>query len=395
MPNRDHPSLSAGYDAVPPAGAYRQQRLGTDLYLRALDGPVFYFLGWLLICLTGAYGNLALVWLPGVLFLALWVLRRRNILPEPATTPALAAWRRRQWLLIHAGCVLWSVVFWRVCELEAAQTTTLLIAVICTVAYGTAASSAFSLDDRQCLITILLLFLPAVVGLALLPGLRAIAVTLGIYLLYLLASLRRSAREYDAHIAAEYALLTSRAEVEKLTREDSLTGLANRREYELQFRQLWHRAARQQSRVAMIVLDLDHFKRVNDDYGHAVGDACLQHFAKQLRQGFRRAGDHLVRYGGEEFVVLLSDCEVAMALQLAEDFQRQLHEQPYQDDERSIVLTASMGVGGVRWAEDANPADTFSRVDRACYEAKRQGRDRIVLADSAWTPIEPNIAAAD
>ncbi|GAB3263650.1 hypothetical protein GCM10027296_39300 [Chitinimonas naiadis] len=378
---------------MPEAAVYRMQRMGADLYTRALDGPVFYLLGYLLICITGGYGHLGLVWLPAVLFVVLWLLRRRNRLP--AETARFQGWRRRQWLLIHAGCVLWAVVFVRVCQLEQANTIPLLIAVICTVAYGTAASNTFSLDPRHALLTISLLFLPAVALLLATPSLRAIGITLGIYNIYLALNLRRAAREYDAHIQAEYALLQSRAEIEKLTRQDSLTGLANRREYESRFWQVWGLAARQQADLSLIVLDIDHFKRVNDDYGHQVGDACLQHFAAQMRQCFRRAGDHLVRYGGEEFVVLLQDCNAGLALQLAEDFQQHLRATPYRHDVLSIAMTASMGVGAVRWVEDESPASVFARVDRACYEAKRLGRDRIVLAGGSLVVAEPTIVVAD
>ncbi len=200
------------------------------------------------------------------------------------------------------------------------------------------------------------------------------------YGLYLLLALLRSARGFAAQLDVEQQLRESRSTVEQLTREDALTGLPNRRDYELRVAEAWQRTRRLGGPMCLVAADLDHFKEVNDVHGHVAGDACLRHFARLLREHFRRAGDHPARLGGEEFAVLMLDCELAEAQAHAEAFRARIEATPCIYEGRRIDLTVSLGLGRADLARDADPAQWLQRVDAACYAAKHAGRNRLNLA---------------
>jgi diguanylate cyclase (GGDEF)-like protein len=137
-------------------------------------------------------------------------------------------------------------------------------------------------------------------------------------------------------------------------------------------------AARQGGDLALLVIDLDYFKQINDTYGHAAGDACLRHFSQILAQQFRRAGDLCARIGGEEFAVILSGISAFEAAKLGREFSDALIKSPCPYRDQIISITASIGAGAADWDQDPDPAATFARIDQACYEAKKQGRSRLV-----------------
>ncbi|MGM9482851.1 GGDEF domain-containing protein [Roseateles sp. NT4] len=360
------------------ASSYRERRLCTELYQRSAIGPAFYAAGCGLLMGLGGYSwpaaVLHAVALPAFV-LMLW-LRRRHRVPDNGS---LAAWQRHHWLLIHAGCLLWSLVLARTGSLEGGSSTAMLTGLLCTVAYGTAISEALGLMPLQALVSLALLLLPACAWLLTLAPLRPLAVTLLIYGLYLLLALLRSARGFAAQLEGEQQLRESRAVIERLTREDDLTGLPNRRDYELRVAEAWQRARRVDAPMCLVAADLDHFKRVNDHYGHAAGDACLRHFAQLLREHFRRAGDHPARIGGEEFVVLMLDCELAEAQAHAEQFRAHVEASSCTHEGQRIALTVSLGLGRADLTRDADPPRWLQRVDAACYAAKHAGRNQLQL----------------
>jgi diguanylate cyclase len=369
--------------SLPDARTYRRRRAGGDLYGRSIVGPIFYALGCVLTAAVGGYFRPVrlLGWLPARLFVLFFFLRRANRPPvDFADAASVHRWRLRHWGLIHAGCALWAAVFVYVGSAERASGLPLTIPIICTVTFGAALSQAFAMELRQTALTLTILYGPGLVFFASVPGLRSIAVTLGLYGLYLLSSLRRLSREYDTQIQTEYALMLSRTEVERLTRVDALTGLANRREYDHAFPQAWHQAVRLKGDMALLVCDIDHFKAVNDRHGHLAGDACLQHFAGILRANFRREVDLLARIGGEEFVVILPGTSMDAAAALAEQFRESLERAPCPWEGDQLPFTVSVGVGRADGETDATPDATFARVDAACYDAKTLGRNRVVLA---------------
>jgi len=161
---------------------------------------------------------------------------------------------------------------------------------------------------------------------------------------------------------------------------DALTGLYNRHEYERLFVHELARSLREQQPLSLAILDLDHFKRVNDTYGHAAGDEVLRRVARLCRENFR-AVDIVGRLGGEEFVVLLPDTALAQAGEVAQRVLEQLRNTPIEVGEAALQVTATLGLTQLQPGE-LQLDSLLQRADQALYAGKAGGRDRVVLAQA-------------
>lgn len=185
-------------------------------------------------------------------------------------------------------------------------------------------------------------------------------------------------------------LLLQQEELVWLAKRDALTGLFNRGEF-LRLAELeLQRAQRHASDTSAIMLDLDHFKQVNDVYGHPAGDAVLRHVGTSLLAGVR-VTDVVARIGGEEFVVLLPQTSLDAAVALAEKLLRQLQQSPARiSGELQIPMTASFGVGSLPAGHAGSVAALYAAADHALYQAKHLGRNRVekMQPDGSLTPSD-------
>ncbi|MDP1927646.1 MAG: diguanylate cyclase [Thiobacillus sp.] len=175
-------------------------------------------------------------------------------------------------------------------------------------------------------------------------------------------------------IAAELAVANRRLATAALT--DSLTGLSNRRSAMDQLQQIWSATTRSGMPLSLIVLDIDHFKQINDTYGHAVGDVVLRETAHVLRKS-ARLGDSVSRIGGEEFLVICPNTDVKAATQAAERLRMTLESSKIMigREEKAICVTASFGIS-TKQASTADIDALFNTADLALYAAKQDGRNR-------------------
>ncbi len=168
---------------------------------------------------------------------------------------------------------------------------------------------------------------------------------------------------------------------------DVLTGWNNRRYLQVRLNEELARARRDASHLVCLMLDVDHFKRVNDTWGHAAGDAALRELASRIDSQVR-ASDVAVRYGGEEFVVLMPDTDTGSGERLAERVRRVISATPFDlPSEESVAITASIGISGVRPGPDDSDLKTIgdaliARADVALYRAKSGGRDQVAIDES-------------
>ena len=161
---------------------------------------------------------------------------------------------------------------------------------------------------------------------------------------------------------------------------DPLTGLNNRRFLENHLATMIENARMRRAPMTLMILDIDHFKKVNDTYGHDCGDEVLKGFADRLR-GIIRGGDLLCRLGGEEFVMVMPGVNVQAASRIAERARQAIENEPFaMPTGQSIAITASIGLAERR--EDTNPHELYRRADQALYRSKSEGRNR-VTADAA------------
>ncbi|HEL4244937.1 GGDEF domain-containing protein [Stenotrophomonas maltophilia] len=176
-------------------------------------------------------------------------------------------------------------------------------------------------------------------------------------------------------ILLQVDLMERQASLDQLARQDGLTGVANRREFDALLLAEWNRARRTGTELALLLVDIDHFKAFNDQHGHPAGDRCLQAVAAVLKVIAGRGGDSVARYGGEEFAVIVPASPLSGVLALAERLREAVEGLPLPEGRVSI----SIGVGYLHPPALASAGQLLADADAGLYAAKRAGRNRVVL----------------
>jgi diguanylate cyclase len=377
-----------------------------DTYRRALTGGPFYVLAWLIVGIYGdAFARAPLA--SGVLVLVFVALTGIRFLHRPITDAgghvddaARVRWLRLHWGIVALTTLLWGAVFcWTLLDpgFGNARTASLLS----TLGLATAVAHAFSMRRGFALTCIALLYAPGLLVLWANPADRATALVMVVYLAYVLISLVRSHAEYQQRLDLDQELRDQRDLFSQQSKVDPLTDLANRRHFSNVLAEASERALRTGGPLTLLVLDLDHFKKINDTHGHAIGDACLVAVAGRLRTLFSGEHDLPARLGGEEFGVVLDRQDLATATRRAEHFRANLAEHPVALhgstldgnalDGMVLAMTASIGLAELDSAIHRDVDDLYSAADRAVYRAKAAGRNRVcadepVLAMAGSTP---------
>ncbi|MDT8429212.1 MAG: diguanylate cyclase [Pseudomonadales bacterium] len=208
----------------------------------------------------------------------------------------------------------------------------------------------------------------------------AVMAMVGVGLAVLLAENREQKRLLQQRVSertlslqqANEALNQANQRLQRLVATDYLTGISNRRNFIYQAERLLQRVQTQAGNLCLVMLDLDHFKRVNDDYGHEAGDHVLQRCAAEVT-GCIRPMDLFGRYGGEEFLVLLPDTTLTEARQIAERIRLAVKDMKVVYQDQVITVTISLGIAV--WTADLSLDDLITQADQAMYAAKKAGRD--------------------
>ncbi len=167
-------------------------------------------------------------------------------------------------------------------------------------------------------------------------------------------------------------------EVFQQATHDPLTGLGNRRYFEDVLERERSRTSRHERPLSLCMIDIDHFKKVNDTWGHASGDEVLQRVARTIREHARNE-DTAARVGGEEFTLLLPEADLEEARKICERLRQAVAELPFTFEGQAHAITISLGIAGCRPGDD--PQQLFQRADEALYKAKESGRNKVCQAD--------------
>lgn len=195
-----------------------------------------------------------------------------------------------------------------------------------------------------------------------------------VYFMGLLSASKHPHREY-------LSSLISYLELEEISNTDALTEVKNRRYFDTQLGEEVRRASRTHSPLSILLLDVDHFKQINDRYGHPAGDKCLINMARRLKGAFHRVSDTIARVGGEEFAVILPNISENECLELAERIREDIAASSVDVDQESLRLTVSIGVCSVASVSSSiNSELLVAKADKALYQAKRLGRNRVEIA---------------
>ncbi|NLY42557.1 MAG: diguanylate cyclase [Clostridiaceae bacterium] len=181
----------------------------------------------------------------------------------------------------------------------------------------------------------------------------------------------------------ELLLEESNRQLKELSNKDSLTGIANRRCFDATLEHEYSRFRRSNSKLSIILLDIDNFKEYNDCYGHVMGDDCLRQIGRVLTCCINRSVDLTARYGGEEFACILPDTDIHTAVKIAEDIRQKIQELKIEHKKSSVLeyVTASFGVTTVRYSPESSLEEIIAMADKLLYKAKVSGRNRIEYAE--------------
>ncbi|MFO0549412.1 MAG: diguanylate cyclase [Polyangiaceae bacterium] len=188
-------------------------------------------------------------------------------------------------------------------------------------------------------------------------------------------------RELIARVLVHMRLRLALEELRRMSCTDALTGLVNRRHFDHVLTSELAKVTRYRHALSIVMVDIDHFKQVNDTHGHAVGDAALRAVASALTAGVRKA-DVVARYGGEELVVVLANTNLDGAKLVAERLRAAVELAQFATNDAALTVTASFGVAAVEPNTSLAPGTLIERADAALYAAKHAGRNQVVV----WTP---------
>ncbi|HET9033574.1 MAG TPA: GGDEF domain-containing protein [Dokdonella sp.] len=369
-----------------------ERRLKTrirDTYARSSSGAFLYLIGWLPLLMVAELPRrhpvLAAFFTLGMLAAA--ILRKR--IRPPAPDAAIEASHR--WINRYCAVVMSSVVLWTVAQifvLRDPEVSLLVksVSLFGTLAFSTQIAHLYTSMLRLAVTGILIMVVPTVIQLWSDSAMHVPAAAFSLYAIYLVTAVMRSRIEYTRRLDLDDAVRDQRDLYEQLSRTDPLTGLCNRRTFaETLNAQVREAQWLDGASVALALLDIDHFKLINDQHGHVIGDEVLKHLARRLERAFCGEDVLIARTGGEEFGLIFRDTDEVVATVRAEAFRESLDAQPIICAGLSLSIKVSIGVGSFNAERDSNDDDLYGAVDVALYAAKQQGRNRVV-AVSMLTP---------
>lgn len=368
---RGHPALRA----------WRLSQIVADTYERSKLAGFLYLFGWVVVGWLADAHRIAPV--PAVamavVFLVLGALRLAMRPPPREDEAANRRWLRNYaWVLPLAPLGWAGLQAWLMLDPRFSQPVR-MASLVATIGYATVFVNVYTTVRHFAAVGAGVLFLPLLVLVWIDPGQQALAVAMTFYAVYLVGALVRTHAEYRRRLDLDVALREQRDLYEGLSRTDPLTGLANRRQFTARLDELAARARRGGPGFTLVMIDVDHFKRVNDDHGHLAGDACLVGLAQRLQAVFPPDCSLLARLGGEEFGVLLEG-DAASAAASAEALRRSLAAGAIERGGVVVRVTVSVGVAGFDPVRHGDGEGLYRAVDRALYEAKGAGRDRLAIA---------------
>ena len=255
----------------------------------------------------------------------------------------------------------------------------LVYSVSLVVCAGMASAAISSLSPKlfMAISFPLILLLPAIVANLFSENVKSMSVLMAVYLTYLILLAVRTNKEYLRTFDIEGELKLQKKELEILSRTDALTGLHNRGYFNALYNMVWDSCVRNKTGLTFVLLDVDHFKKVNDSFGHTSGDKCLKVIANVLKSALSRKTDISCRYGGEEFAILLAQTPLSDAKKVAEKIKHRIEETVVENGEHKIRLTASFGIAHISPTADDKSIQLIEHADKALYLAKKSGRNCI------------------
>jgi diguanylate cyclase (GGDEF)-like protein len=274
--------------------------------------------------------------------------------------------------------LIWGVIYALIMLLKGEYVTQSIIS-LCVCGLCAGGVVAFIPHRRLSIFFNISMLMPVTISI-LINGLSiSLAAMIFLFSVYMILIASRGNLEYWNALENEYLLEIKSQEMERLSNTDVLTGLYNRRYFDEEFEKEWKRSERNNSILSIILFDIDHFKNVNDTFGHQAGDEYLKKTAAILTSVFKRDYDIVARYGGEEFIVLLPGINNDHASQMAEKVMKKIESMTIDHRGKKVGATISAGIMCCIPNFNTLPDSIISRADQALYIAKQGGRNRAVV----------------
>ncbi|TGD73977.1 GGDEF domain-containing protein [Mangrovimicrobium sediminis] len=359
-----------------------------DFAMRARSGMGMYLAVWLISALWGGVHQSSPVFFYGntAIFVALSLLRLSNYLKTLKSDDAAESDRLHRVLvaLLLVGALHWGVTSaWISSSGYFPELHYLYMIVLAAFAIG--GTAVLSISRPVGIAYPLLIFLPSLLVMfasdseenVLLAALALFSVV------YVLEASRITRNDYWESVKNHNIAEERAQQLEQLSITDRLTGLSNRMHFDERFEEEWKRCQRSQLALSILMIDLDHFKQINDTYGHVAGDECLRKVAAVLKTEVRRVTDVVARYGGEEFVAMLPDTSYDSAARVAQSLVQRIGQTSPTWHGQKIPLSCSIGVACVVPEMNMDKQALLMAADSGLYEAKKSGRNRYILANLA------------
>ncbi len=291
---------------------------------------------------------------------------------EASNSAAILKWETPYFITLTLTTLVWGIGGLFI--LPANQPVYDLVLLCFVVAMTGGAISIYSSYLKMVITTILIMVVPIILWFVFKADAFSLLMAIAVFML-LISSLRSAAmnnRTLTDNLKLTHELNEAMKSAELLARIDELTGISNRRAFYEYAENLIKQSHRSHDTFCLVMIDIDHFKRINDQYGHHGGDVVLQHFTGILQYRLR-ASDICARIGGEEFAILLTSTDIKSAVHLIEDLRQLIASTNTKFESYEISFTASFGIteGG------DNVDEIISKADKALYQAKIKGRNRV------------------
>ncbi|NVJ59718.1 MAG: diguanylate cyclase [Gammaproteobacteria bacterium] len=347
-----------------------QIRLANDLAQRIKVGVFIYPVLWFCVGLGSEFhkDNLLLFIIINIIFALTSVIRAIHLKRiKKISHDSSNLWLLQvRWLLLP-HTVLWGSIF--ALSLTSDNNTFALLMTFTTAGIVPGGIYNFAPDFKLTMWFTFSIATPALISTAII-GDWFLFILLIVYLVYIVQMVKSQNKDYWFSLKNELRL-------KKQTRTDPLTQLENRRSFDEKLNKYCHLTSRNHELLTILLIDCDHFKNVNDKFGHDVGDLCLKQIAKLLTEQLPRATDVCARYGGEEFSLILPGTDLVGAKIVAERLRANLESNPIEYSEGQLQITVSIGAVSrkLRRFKEGLPEELFKQADLALYKAKKNGRN--------------------
>jgi diguanylate cyclase (GGDEF)-like protein len=372
-----------------PIDAEMRRQENSDIAKRTFTGTGIYLVLWIAVSLPNQFHhtNPQIWWTLSIIFLMLAVFR--TVLTK--NFDSIYSKSPRLWKVLFFPQILLSSITWGVlCAFtltDPALKDISFVILICTAGLtsGGCSSTAPNHWLTKGLITAFLLPIVCVLIFAGLTYNISLLFVICIFWLGISSIAKAQHHEYSLSLQNSFAVKKYTVELERLNSIDGLTGLKNRAFFDDSLTKERKKSSRTQVPLTLFLIDIDHFKSVNDRYGHLIGDECLRQVSAHLQQNVHRETDVVARFGGEEFVVLLHGTTAEKAVHIAENIRRAIDQSEFITPAGNLQITVSIGISNISINIDTTNYDLISSADKALYIAKNSGRNRVHIDTSGPT----------